>query len=42
MFYPFPPGRAFKSVLPKLDAYCPQPTCNKSTELEEIPAEEVV
>lgn len=34
-------GRTFKSILSKLDAYCPLPTCNKSTELEEIPAEEV-
>ena len=34
-------GRRFKSVLPKLDAYCPQPTCNRMSELEEIPPEEV-
>jgi hypothetical protein len=35
-------GHTFKSILPKLEAYCPKPTCNKADELEEIPAEEVV
>lgn len=35
-------GHTFKIVLSKLDAYCPKPTCNKSTDLEQIDPEEVV
>lgn len=31
-------GKQFKSNLPKLDAYCPQPTCNKMTDIEEVHA----
>lgn len=29
-------GNTFKSNLPKIDAYCPNTTCNKSTPIEEV------
>lgn len=35
-------GKTFKSILPKLDAYCPMPSCSKASDLDEIPPEDVI